>query len=113
MSELAKYPRKLDAAIEAFRSERLRWIMGLSVVGAKASETERYNQIAQDVLIDEMRREMLLVELRNRGPLTMKELSESTGLGRKQLLDHMLALRKRGAVTEVGEKENEYVYKTT
>lgn len=113
MSELAKYPRKLDAAIEAFKSERLRWIMGLSVVGAKASETERYNQIAQDVLIDEMRREMLLVELRNRGPLTMKELSESTGLARKQLLDHMLALRKRGAVTEVGEKENEYVYKTT
>jgi len=111
MSELAKYPRKLDAAIEAFKSERLRWIMGLSVVGAKASETERYNQLAQDVLIGEMRREMLLVELRNSGPLTMKELSESTGLGRKELLDHMLALRKRGAVTEVGEKENEYVYK--
>ena len=111
MSELAKYPMKLDAAIEAFKSERLRWIMGLSVVGAKASETERYNQLAQDVLIGEMRREMLLVELRNSGPLTMKELSESTGLGRKELLDHMLALRKRGAVTEVGEKENEYVYK--
>jgi len=111
MSELAKYPRKLDAAIEAFRSERLRWVMGLSVVGAKASETEGYNQIAEDVLIDEMRREMLLVELRKKGPLTMKELSESTGLDRKQLLDHILALRKRGAVTEVGEKENEYVYK--
>ena len=111
MSELAKYPRKLDAAIGAFRSERLRWIMGLSVVGAKASEAEHYNQIAEDVLIDEMRREMLLVELKKRGPVTMKELSESTGLDRKQLLDHMLALRKRGAVTEVGEKENEYVYK--
>jgi DNA-binding transcriptional ArsR family regulator len=111
MSELAKYPRKLDAAIEAFRSERLRWVMGLSVVGAKASETEHYNQIAEDVLIDEMRREMLLVELKKKGPLTMKELSESTGLDRKQLLDHMLALRKRGAVTEVGEKENEYIYK--
>jgi predicted Rossmann fold nucleotide-binding protein DprA/Smf involved in DNA uptake len=111
MSELAKYPRKLDAAIEAFRSERLRWVMGLSVVGAKASETEHYNQVAEDVLIDEMRREMLLVELKKKGPLTMKELSESTGLDRKQLLDHMLALRKRGAVTEVGEKENEYIYK--
>ena len=113
MSELATYPRKLDVAIEAFKSERLRWIMGLSVVGAKASETERYNQVAQDIMIDEMRRQMLLVELRNRGPMTMRELSESTGLGRKQLLDHMLALRKRGAVTEVGEKENEYVYKAT
>jgi len=113
MSELAKYPRKLDAAVEAFKSERLRWVMGLSVVGAKASETERYNQIADDVMIDEMRRQMLLVELSHRGPMTMKELSESTGLGRKELLDHMLALRKRGAVTEVGEKENEYVYKTT
>lgn len=113
MSELAKYPKKLDAAIGAFKSERLRWIMGLSVLGAKASETERYNQIAEDVMVDEMRRQMLLVELRNKGPLTMKELSESTGLGRKQLLDHMLALRKRGMVTEVGEKENEYVYKAT
>jgi biotin operon repressor len=111
MSELAKYPKKLDAAIEAFKSERLRWVMGLSVVGAKASETERYNQIAEDVMIDEMRRQMLLVELRSKGPLTMKELSESTGVDRKQLLDHMLALRRRGAVTEVGEKENEYVYK--
>jgi len=113
MSELAKYPKKLDAAIEAFKSERLRWVMGLSVVGAKASETERYNQTAEEVMIDEMRCQMLLVELRDKGPLTMKELSESTGLGRKQLLDHMLALRKRGVVTEVGEKENEYVYKTT
>jgi len=113
MSELAKYPKKLDAAIEAFKSERLRWIMGLSVVGAKASETERYNAIADEIMIDEMRRQMLLVELRDKGPLTMRELSESTGLGRKQLLDHMLALRKRGAVTEVGEKENEYVYKAT
>lgn len=113
MSELAEYPRKLDAAIEAFKSERLRWVMGLSVVGAKASETERYNRIAQDVMIDEMRRQMLLVELRNKGPLTMKELSESTGLGRKALLDHMLVLRKRGAVTEVGERENEYIYKAT
>lgn len=113
MSELAKYPKKLDAAIGAFKSERLRWIMGLSVLGAKASETERYNQIAEDVMVDEMRRQMLLVELRNKGPLTMKELSESTGLSRKQLLDHMLALRKRGMVTEVGEKENEYVYKAT
>jgi biotin operon repressor len=113
MSELAKYPKKLDAALEAFKSERLRWVMGLSVVGAKASETERYNQIAEDVMIDEMRRQMLLVELRDKGPLTMKELSESTGLGRKQLLDHMLALRKRGVVTEVGERDNEYVYKVT
>jgi len=113
VSELAEYPRKLDAAIEAFKSERLRWVMGLSVVGAKASETERYNRIAQDVMIDEMRRQMLLVELRNKGPLTMKELSESTGLGRKALLDHMLVLRKRGAVTEVGERENEYIYKAT
>ncbi len=111
MSELATYSKKLDAAIEAFKSERLRWMIGLSVVGAKASESERYNQIAQDVLIDEMRRQMLMVELRTKGPLTMKDLSESTGLGRKQLLDHMLALRKRGAVTEVGEKENEYIYK--
>jgi len=113
MSELAKYPKKLDAAIEAFKSERLRWVMGLSVVGSKASETERYNQIAEDVMIDEMRRQMLLVELRSKGPLTMRELSESTGLGRKHLLDHMLALRKRGAVTEIGEKENEYIYKAT
>jgi len=113
MSELAKYPKKLDAAIEAFKSERLRWVMGISVVGAKASETEHYNQIAESIMIDEMRRQMLLVELKNKGPLTMKELSESTGLGRKQLLDHILALRKRGAVTEVGEKENEYLYKAT
>ncbi len=113
MSELAKYAKKLDAAIEAFKSERLRWLMGLSVVGAKASETERYNKLAEDTMVDEMRRQMLLVELRQKGPLTMKELSESTGLGRKELLDHMLALRKRGQVTEVGEKENEYVYKAT
>jgi len=113
MSELAKYPKKLDAAIGAFKSERLRWVMGLSVVGARASETDRYNQVAENVMIDEMRRQMLLVELMDKGPLTMKELSESTGLGRKQLLDHILALRKRGAVTEVGEKENEYLYKAT
>ena len=111
MSELAKYPKKLDAAIEAFKSERLRWVMGLSVVGAKASETERYNRIADEVMVSEMRRQMLLVELREKGSLTMRELSDSTGLGRKELLDHMLALRKRGEVTEIGEKENEYIYK--
>jgi len=102
--------KKTDAAIEAFKTERLRWVLGLSQVGVKIGEG-RYHAVAEKIMDDEIERQMILNELKERGPLTIKELSETTGIGPREILRHIIALRKIGTVSEAGEKEDGYLYK--
>lgn len=48
--------------------------------------------------------------LKNRGPSTISELTEATGLQIEKVLSHIIALRQFGRITVVGEKEYEFVY---
>lgn len=41
MSEKKKLAKKTDAAIEAFKTERLRWVLGISQRGPKIDEQDR------------------------------------------------------------------------
>ena len=110
MSEKEKKAKKVDAAIEAFRTERLRWIVGLSSSGSKASEKEKYATLSETVTGDEIERQMLLTELRRKGPMTIGDLSQATGIDRGVVLKHMIALRRTRGIMEVGERDNEYLY---
>jgi DNA-binding transcriptional ArsR family regulator len=108
-------PRKLKrvvATVEAFKTERLRWVLGQSQVGLKIDE-ERYRALSQRIMRDEMERQMILHEIRERGPLTIKELSKATDISPKEILRHIIALRKNGVLAEVGEKDGWYLYKIT
>jgi len=75
------------------------------------SKKKKYREIAETTMKDEMDRQMIIGEIKERGPLTIKELSEATKIPPKQILRHILALRKQGIVSEAGEKEDWYLYK--
>jgi len=105
-----KLAKKTDAAIEAFKAERLRWVMGISQVGPKIDE-KRYRAVTGNIMKDEMQRQMIIGEIKERGSLTIKELSEATKIAPKEILRHIIALRKAGVISEAGEKEDGYLYK--
>jgi DNA-binding transcriptional ArsR family regulator len=110
MAERELLAKKTDAAIEAFKTERLRWVMGLSQVGPKIDE-RKYREISGNIMKDEIERQLILNELKQRGPLTIKELAETTKILPKEILRHMIALRKAGAISETGVKGDGYLYK--
>jgi len=111
LSEKKKLAKKTDAAIEAFRTERLRWVLGISQVGPKVDE-QKYKVTSAKIMKDEIERQQILGEIKETGSLTIKEISEATKIGPKEVLRHIIALRKIGAVSEAGEKEGGYLYKT-
>ena len=112
MSKQKKLAKKTDAAIEAFKTERLRWVLGQPRIGLKIDEG-KYRVVADKIMDDEIKRQMILNELRERGPLTINELSEATDISPKETLQHIIALRKNGTISEAGEKEDGYLYKIT
>ncbi len=111
MGEAKKLAKKTDAAIEAFKTERLRWVLGISQVGPKVDE-QKYKAISSKIMKDEIERQMIIGEINEKGPRTIKEISEATKIQPKEVLRHIIALRKTGAVSEAGEKEDGYLYKT-
>ena len=112
MSKKKKLLKKTDAAIEAFKTERLRWVLGISQVGPKIDE-KKYRKVTGKIMKDELERQMIIGEIKEKGPLTIKELSEATKISPKEILRHIIALRKAGTVSEAGEKEDGYLYKVT
>ena len=112
MNEIERLARKVDAAIEAYKSQRLRWVLGISQVGINIDEARYYNVI-NDVMRDEIERHMIIGALRERGELTVREMAQITGIAPNQIMRHIIALRKNGVITEVGERNHEYLYKLT
>jgi len=109
LSEPRKLIKKTDATIEALKTQRLRWVMGISQVGVKIDE-KRYHEAVDNIMKDEIERQMIIGAVKERGPLTIKELSEATDIPSNRVLRHIIALRKAGTVSEVGEKEHGYLY---
>ena len=112
LSEKKKLAKKTDAAIEAFKTERLRWVLGISQVGPKVDE-QKYKAVSSKIMKDEIDRQMIMGDMKEKGPRTIKELSEATKLNTKEVLRHIIALRKIGVVSEAGEKEGGYLYKAS
>ena len=110
MAKKKELLKKTDAAIEAFKTERLRWVLSISQVGPKIDE-EKYHAAADKIMEDEIERQMILNEIKERGPLTIKELAETTSINSKEILRHIIALRKIGVISEAGEKGDSYLYK--
>jgi DNA-binding transcriptional ArsR family regulator len=110
MSEIESLARKFDAAIEAYNSQRLRWVLGISQVQLGIDET-RYLDFVNTIMREEIERHMIIQALRERGELTVLEISKLTSIAPSQILRHIIALRKNGVVTEANEKNYEYTYK--
>jgi DNA-binding transcriptional ArsR family regulator len=65
---------------------------------------------AKELLERAKARNLILVELINRGPSTIGELSKPTGMEKSKLLRHLTAMRQNGKITVVSERDNQPVY---
>lgn len=65
---------------------------------------------AGEILERTRERNLILVELINRGPSTILELSKPTGIDRSKLLRHLTVMRQNGKVTVISEQDNQLVY---
>jgi F420-non-reducing hydrogenase iron-sulfur subunit len=107
---LGQVPRVTEAAIDAFKSQRLRWVVGRSQIKVEIEE-EKYRQAVDSIMQVEIERHMITGALRERGSLTAEELAELTGLQANRVVQHLLALKRDGKVTEAGEKDYRYLYR--
>ena len=55
-------------------------------------------------------RKALSTELDAKGPLTIPQLADATGLSPDKVLQHILVMMKSGQIVEAGEKSGEYTY---
>lgn len=110
MSEKEILKRRTDASIEAFKSFRLRWVTGRSKVKMEIDE-QKYQKILDSIMKDEIERHMITGALKEKGPMTVDELAQLTDLQPNLLVQHLMALRRNGAITEVGERNRQYLYK--
>jgi DNA-binding transcriptional ArsR family regulator len=106
---LRSIPKKTDAAIDAFKSQRLRWVVGRSQIKVEIEE-QKYRQTVDLIMQVEIERHMITLALKEKGPLTAEELSQITGLQPNKTMQHLIALRRDGIVIEAGEKNNQYLY---
>jgi DNA-binding transcriptional ArsR family regulator len=65
---------------------------------------------AKELLERAKARNRILVELINRGPSTIGELSKPTGMEKSKLLRHLTAMRQDGKIAVVSERDNQPVY---
>jgi len=56
------------------------------------------------------KRNLVLREIKNRGPSTIDELAKVTGMEKSNLLKHLIAMRQFGKVLVVGKRDNQLVY---
>ena len=106
---LAQDLKKTDATIDAFKSQRLRWVVGRSQIKVEIEE-DKYRQTVDLIMRDEIERHMITGALKEKGPLTAEELVQVTGLQPSKIVQHLIALRRDGKVNEVGEKNRQYLY---
>ena len=76
----------------------------------KSKRKEAIERLTKGIKDTQNVRRVISAELRKGGALTIQELDRATGLGAKQILRQLIAMRKNGDVTEVGERDDGYVY---
>jgi len=55
-------------------------------------------------------RSLILNQLKSNGPMTLDELTQTTGMDKERLFKHMIAMRQFGKIAITGERDNQLVY---
>jgi predicted transcriptional regulator len=55
-------------------------------------------------------RNLIIKEIKDKGPSTLEELSKVTGIDREKLFKHVIAMRQFGKIAITGERDNQLVY---
>jgi DNA-binding transcriptional ArsR family regulator len=109
MTETESLKRKTDATLAAFKGFRLRWVTGRSKIKVEIDE-DKYQRAVDSIMKDEIERQMLIEAIKEKGPLTVEELTEITDIAPSRIVQHLIAMRKNGQITEAGEKNRQYLY---
>lgn len=110
MSEKESLKRRTSAAIEALKSPRVRWVTGRAQIKVEI-DGRKYQQMVDKITNDEIERHMITGAIKEKGPLTVEELAKITDLQPSRIMEHIIALRRRGVLDEAGEKDRQYLYK--
>ncbi len=105
----------LEASETIFKEERTRWLIGKGehlLRTGKLTE-EQFNELLDKVLKDEIDREHISQVLREKESSTIEEISKSTKLSPKEILKHLIAMKKLNLVNIVGESGDDYLYALT
>jgi Fic family protein len=76
----------------------------------KSKRKDAIELITKGIKETQNQRRIISTELRKNGSMTIKEIDHATGMGAKQILGQLIAMRKNGEVTEVGQRDDGYVY---
>ena len=68
------------------------------------------NELTNTIRENKRERKALSTELNAKGPLTIRQLADATGIPADKVLQHILVMMKSGQVAEVGENSDEYTY---
>lgn len=103
---------KLEAAAGLLGDVRVRWLIGRSqaLLESGCISEEELESLMKRVMREELERWLIMKEIEKQGPLTIREISKETSLPEPLIVEHVLALRRFGRITTIGEKENGYVY---
>ena len=55
-------------------------------------------------------RNLILQQIKSRGPSTVEELSKSIGMEKAKLFKHLVAMRQFGKVVVMGERDEQLIY---
>ncbi len=58
-------------------------------------------------------RNLLLKEIKSKGSMTVSELSKATGIEKRKLFKHMIAMTQFGKVSVIGQRDDQPVYSLT
>jgi DNA-binding transcriptional ArsR family regulator len=102
----------LEASAAVFKNERTRWLIGKGEHLLKENKIteEKFDELLDKILKDEIERELISQILREKGPCSIEEISKATKLEPKMILQHLVALKKLNLVNIVGESGDDYLY---
>ena len=102
---------KIEAAINAFSSERLRWLVGKGDVLTQEGELEkeRLDDLLRKTVREEIERSFITQQLED-APKTVSAIAKATKMKKDRVLWNLLAMMKWNRVEIKGEEKREYIY---
>ncbi|MFX1261622.1 MAG: hypothetical protein ACFFAZ_06010 [Promethearchaeota archaeon] len=102
---------RIEAMVDAFGDERLRWLIGKGDVLVQNGELtqERFKELVDKTIQEEYERHYILKQLDD-GFATVSQIARATELEPHRVLWNILALMKWNEVEIVGEEKREYLY---
>ena len=103
--------KQVEAAMDAFGSERLRWLLGKGDVLLNKGELadEKYDELVQKTVRDEVERSYI-AKILEAAPATVSSLAKATKMETDRIVWNLLAMLKWGRAEIVGKEGHEYLY---